>query len=149
MNNAIRIICCTHTELSYSTLSDCVRIIIDSFDHDLLRKLPQYYWKDISRIESGVYEIYSGEINMDNLTPESEKIRIFKALERLFNVISANMHFCINIKQLQWIDNISMEFLMYYIFRNRYSNIAFILEGLENEPICSDFLKNIASENLS
>jgi DNA-binding SARP family transcriptional activator len=149
INNTIRIVCFPKPVLLYSALSDCIRIIIDSFDHDLLRKLPQYYWKDISRIESGAYEICSAETNTDNLTPESEKIRIFKALEKLFNVISANMHFCINIKHLQWIDNVSMEFLTYYIFRNRYSNIAFILEGLENESINSDFLKYLCTEEIS
>jgi len=141
INNAIRITCFHKSVLSYSALSDCVRIIIDSFDHDLLRKLPQYYWKDISRIESGVYEIYSSDTNTDNLTLESEKIRIFKALEKLFNVISSNTHFCIYIRQLQWIDDISMEFLTYYISRNKYSNIVFILEGHETETINADLIE--------
>jgi DNA-binding SARP family transcriptional activator len=149
INNAVRIVCCPKPVLSYSSLSDCVRMIIDSFDHDLLRKLPQYYWKDISRIESGAYEICSAETNTDNLTPKSEKIRIFKALEKLFNVISANTHFCINIKQLQWIDDISMEFLTYYISRNKYSNIAFILEGHEVEPFNTDLIKLLCTEELS
>lgn len=149
MKNVIEVICYPKYKIPYSTLSDCVRTIIDNFNHDLLRKLPQYYWKDISRIESSAYEIYSAEINADSLTPASEKIRIFTALERLFNTISTNMHFCINIKQLQWIDNISMEFMTYYISRNRYSNITFILEGLENDPIYSGLIKLISTEELS
>lgn len=149
MENKISIICHPLLKISYSTLSDCVRAIIDNFSHDLLRKLPQYYWKDISRIESSAYEIYSADIITDSLTPASEKIRIFAALEGLFNLISMNMHFCIAIKSLQWIDKVSLEFLIYYISRNKDSCISFLLEGRENEPLYSDLLKHIDAEGLS
>ena len=149
MENSISIICHPSFKISYSTLSDCVRLIIDNFNHDLLRKLPQYYWKDISRIANSANEINCAETNTDSLTPASEKIRIFTALERLFNIISKHMQFCISIKSLQWMDRISLNFLIYYISRNKDSSITFILEGCKNEPLYSDFMKFIDTEGLS
>lgn len=148
MGNTISIICHPLVKVPYSALSDCARMIIDNFNHDLLRKLPPYYWKDISRIENSANEVFPSEINNDSLTHASEKIRIYIAFESLFNLISANMHFSISIKALHYIDKPSMEFLIYYISRNRYSNMTVVLEGREREPLYSDFIKYIETEGL-
>lgn len=147
--NSICIVCHPAFRISYGILSDLIRIIIDKFNHDLLRKLPQHYWKDIYRIESGACEIHSAEIFTDNLTPSSEKVKIFTALERLLNIVSSQLHFKISIESLQYMDDISLEFLKYYIFRNKYSNITFILKGNQDEPVYSDFIKHIDAEGLS
>lgn len=149
LENTIGVVCYPTCKVPYGTLSEIVRIIIDKFNHDLLRKLPHHYWKDLFRIESSACEVYSSEIYTDSLTPASEKIKIFSALERLFNVISAQIHFEINIKPLQLIDDISLEFLKYYIPRNKYSNMTFTLDGRENEPLYSDFIKFIDAKSLS
>lgn len=125
----ITVLCHPAVQVSYACLSDFVGIIIETIDNSSLGKLPQYYWKDIRRIESTAYRICPDEIPMDSLTSVSEKIRVFKAIESLLNTVSMEIPFCIYIKSIQWIDETSLEFLKFFICRNKSSNITFVLEG--------------------
>jgi len=142
----ISVICHPAVRITFGTLSDIIRMIIENLSQDLLKKLPQHYWKDLYRIESSACEVYSSAISTDSLTLPSEKIKVFTALERLLNIVSSEMQFGVNIKAYQWMDDISMEFLKYYISRNRTAIITFRLEGPANETLFSELSEFITAE---
>lgn len=127
----ISTVCHSAVQMPYTCLSDCIAGIIEKADNSLLEKLPRYYWKDLCRIESAAYKFCADETPLDSLTAISEKIRIFKAFENLLNTVSAEVPMRIYIKSIQCIDRISLEFLKFFVCRNKSSNITLVLEGSE------------------
>lgn len=142
----VSVSCCPQAPLAYCCLSNMIRSILKNCPHPILKLLPDYYWKDLSRIEIGVYEL-TGEIcSTDNLTALSERIRIFAALEKLLKLIAEKNAFTIHILSIQWIDRISLEFFRHFLFRNRNIPITVIFSGYGYEAQIDAFKEHLPME---
>ncbi|WP_291578903.1 AfsR/SARP family transcriptional regulator [Clostridium sp. UBA6640] len=119
--------------INYCWISNVIDCIISIYDIGQLRRFEKYYWVDLLRVHPKVQYIDDTLIVRDILTPQTEKNRIFIALENLLNYISAITVITIIIENLHMMDNISFDFLQYYIIRNENINIKFIVSSDEND----------------
>ncbi|WP_026893651.1 AfsR/SARP family transcriptional regulator [Clostridiisalibacter paucivorans] len=117
---------CYPVGVNYYWISNLIDHIIESYDMNLLKNISENIWIDLLRVNGKVRNIVQ-DLNTCNLTVMSEKNRIFLALENLLNIISKDNHINIQIDNLSWIDNVSYKFIKYYTWRNRNSNVDFIV----------------------
>jgi len=119
--------------INYCWISDVIDCIISTYDIGQLRRFEKYYWVDLLRVHPKVQYIDDTLIVRDILTPQTEKNRIFIALENLLNYLSTINAITIIIENLHMMDNISFDFLQYYIIKNENINIEFIVSSHEND----------------
>ncbi len=119
--------------INYCWISDAIDCIISIYDIEQLRRFEKYYWVDVLRVHPKVQYIDDTLIVRDILTPQTEKNRIFIALENLLNYLSTINAITIIIENLHMMDNISFDFLQYYIMKNENINIEFIVSCDEND----------------
>lgn len=131
--NTIYTKCYPIKTINYCWISSVVDYIISIYDITELKKFEKYYWVDLLRIHPKVQYIDDTLIVKDILTAETEKNRIFIALENLLNYISTMTTITIIIENLHMMDNISFEFLQYYIIKNENVNMKFIVSSDEND----------------
>lgn len=142
----VSVSCYPQATVGYYCLSDMIRCILSNCPHSILRLLPDYHWKDLSRIEAGIFELTGEVCSSDNLTVLSERLRIFAALEKLLKIIAEKTAFTIHILSIQWIDRISLEFFRYFLFRNRNIPITIIFSGHGYEEQLSAFKEHLPAE---
>lgn len=127
LNKKLCLDCYPINDIPYYFVSKMVEKLIDAWDRLVLKDIPTYYWKDIFRIQPKVAE-FIGEINCyDNLTDKTEKNRIFIALGELLYEIAKDKSFLVEIRNFQWIDNISFDFIKYFLFLYPKANIKIII----------------------
>jgi hypothetical protein len=131
--NIIYTKCYPMKSINYCWISTVIDCIISIYDLGQLRRFERYYWVDLLRVHPKVQYIDDTLIVRDILTPQTEKNRIFIALENLLNYISAITAITIIIENLHMMDNISFDFLQYYIMKNEDINIKFIISSDEND----------------
>jgi len=120
-------------ELSYYWVSNLLREIIKTFDGKKLKEIPLYYWKDLLRIDLSVLNLFEVMDPYYQLTPETEKNRIFHGLEQLLSHISDEQPLSILIHEFQWIDENSFQFIKYFLFRNKEAKVAIVIAGDPND----------------
>ncbi len=130
--------CLPVIELQYGCLSDLIRAILRWCPQHILKELPKCFWRDLYRIEAGALDFTGEAFTVDQLTALSEKIRIFAALERLFNTIAERISFTVHIQSVQWIDKLSMEFFRYFLFRNHDVPMTVVFSGMVQEELAAD-----------
>ncbi len=131
--NIIYTKCYPMKAINYCWISDAIDCIISIYDIEQLRRFEKYYWVDVLRVHPKVQYIDDTLIVRDILTPQTEKNRIFIALENLLNYLSTINAITIIIENLHMMDNISFDFLQYYIMKNENINIEFIVSCDEND----------------
>lgn len=119
--------------IQYYWISNLIKEIMDNYSIQVLEGFPEYYWKDIYRIESSVGSIIEGIDLQDNLTIITEKNKIFSAtLELLYSITKENS-LSIIIKNIQWMDEFSFDFLKLILFKYERFNLQFTITGDEED----------------
>ncbi|MBS4538296.1 hypothetical protein GOQ27_07460 [Clostridium sp. D2Q-11] len=115
--------------IEYYWISEVVDRIIEDYPRNILKRLPKYYWQDLSLINSAtekyLEDILSSQEMMDN--------KIFKALEDLLSEISKDEPLVIILDYVDAIDKKSLEFIKYILYRERFKNMTLVLIGKDDE----------------
>ncbi len=119
--------------INYCWISSIIDGILSIYDISKLKKFEKYYWVDLLRVHPKVQCIDDTLSVKDILTADTEKNRIFIALENLLNYISTIGTVTIIIENLPMVDAISFEFLQYYIIKNENISIEFIITSDEDD----------------
>ncbi|GAU78234.1 amidohydrolase family protein [Fusibacter sp. 3D3] len=99
-------------------LSGLVEEVMNNVSDETLSDIPVLFWKDIVRLDNSVIRfINSTHEDEFNLTALTEKNRIFNSLMHLLCHISQKCELYIFIKNFHWIDEISFEFIKYFLFK--------------------------------
>jgi len=123
---------CYPLNIPYYWLGNFIEEIIKYYDIAKLRDLPKYIIRDLARIQPNILEIFGDIINLDNLTCDTEKNRIFISLATLLNKLTAEDELILHIKDLEYMDEGSLEFIKYYFFKYRWKNVKLIITWNED-----------------
>ncbi|WZL71846.1 BTAD domain-containing putative transcriptional regulator [Clostridiaceae bacterium 35-E11] len=127
--------------IGYYWISNLVEKIFISYGNQELQKLEFYYWQDILRIQAKVLSINKNLIVKDLLSMQSEKIRVFNALEHLLNLLATIRPMVVCVEDFHHIDKPSFEFLKYFFFKNQHGPLEFILCGEEKNSKMQELKK--------
>lgn len=105
-------------------LFEAVFIQVDVLE---LKSIPEYYWRDISIIHSGAYKLMEDGKTFAALTSLNEKTRIFTSALAVMKMIARNTRYSIFIRDFQYMDETSREFLTFLIFNLDKLNIGLFL----------------------
>ncbi len=120
--------------ISYYYLSTLVEEITHKVSEGLLTKLPKIYWQDIARVDNNALK-YAGALENtgQRLTESTEKNKIFNSMMHLICMISHEVRIAILIENLQFMDEISFEFIKYFLFKQYDFNGQIFITGKEHE----------------
>lgn len=105
-------------------LFEAVLIRVDEAE---LKSIPDYYWRDISIIHSGACKLLEDGKACTTLTALNEKTRIFTSALAVIKMIAGSARCSIFISDFQYMDEVSMEFLMFLLFNQKKLDISLFL----------------------
>jgi DNA-binding SARP family transcriptional activator len=129
----INTFCYPIVDLQYYWVANFLKEVINKYDKEILKKVPNYYWRDMLRLDGSVQKIFDNIASSDILTLETEKNRIFSALVELLNAVSTEKPMRIFIRDLHLMDKTSFEALKYLLFQSRQGKSTLIISGDQND----------------
>ncbi|MGO1820479.1 MAG: AfsR/SARP family transcriptional regulator [Senegalia sp. (in: firmicutes)] len=113
--NSISIASYTPSNIEYYSLSELIDKIMD-IEEDILKNIDQNDWIDIYPINSIVERHIEDKRRLEN---NIVKIKVFKALENIFKILSLNDQLNIIIDEFKYIDDTSLEFIRFISYREK------------------------------
>lgn len=113
--------------IEYYWIVSLVEEIINKYDDNILKNLPEYYWNDITILHSPANK-YIKDTKV-NTPKELIKIRLFNTIESLLKELSTHKSLTIVIDKLSTIDKPSLEFIKYILYREKIKDMTMVLIG--------------------
>jgi len=101
--------------LDYNYLASLVDELIGSCESAILEKIDTWVWRDLGRISLNALKYSKGEISA--LSSETERNRIYQSLLEMMKSVSGNCKINVIVESLQYMDQVSFDFMKYLLFR--------------------------------
>jgi hypothetical protein len=132
----ISISCYPLNNLNYYFLSSLLEAIILNIPKKILKDISVDYWNSVAVLSADAAK-YSDNSKSPflGLSENLEKHVIFNGLMHFLDKISSEIKLILFVENFHWIDDISFEFINYYLFNNQSFDGKFIIYGEENSNI--------------
>ena len=132
----ISLSCYPLNNLNYYFLSSLLETIISNIPEKILKGIPVDYWNFVAILSAEAPQ-YSDNSKcvFSGLSENLEKNVIFNGLMHFLDKVSSEIRLIIFVENFHWIDDISFEFIRYYLFNNQSFDGKFIIYGEENSNI--------------